>query len=318
MLHHLTLGDCFEWLAQRATHSIHGVVTDPPYGVIEFSAREREILRNGERGGVWRLPPKFDGTTRDPLPRFTVLTDRERTRLREYMRDWGRLVLPVLVPGAHVIVAGNPMLQYLVQSGMAEAGFEVRTAILRLYVGLRGGDRPKLAESEFSEVCVTPRGGYEPWMVFRKPLGEKTVAQNLRRWGTGGLRRLAGERPLPDAIQSARTPEVETALSSHPTMKPQHILRILVRAVLPLAQGVVLDPFAGSGSTLAAATAVGYRSLGVEVDAHYFDEAQRIVPLLARIYPDFRGERLEMVEATGAAAKRPKSTPKHGPQQSLI
>jgi DNA modification methylase len=318
MLYRLVLADCFDWLARQPAQSIHGVVTDPPYGVIEFSEREREILRNGERGGVWRLPPAFDGSTRDPLPRFTVLTDKEKTRLREYMRDWGRALMPALVPGAHAIVAGNPMLQYLVQTGMAEAGFEVRSAILRLYVGLRGGDRPKLAESEFPDVCVTPRGGYEPWMVFRKPLGEKTVAQNLRRWSTGGLRRLADERPLPDAIPSARTPEVETALCSHPTMKPQHMLRILVRAVLPLGEGTVLDTFAGSGSTLAAATAVGYRSIGVEVDPHYYHEAQRVIPLLARVYPDFRGERLELGEAGVPSARRPKASPRQSPQRSLL
>jgi site-specific DNA-methyltransferase (adenine-specific) len=35
-------------------------------------------------------------------------------------------------------------------------------------------------------------------------------------------------------------------------------------------EGLVLDPFAGSGSTLAAAEAVGYESLGIEKDSRYF------------------------------------------------
>jgi site-specific DNA-methyltransferase (adenine-specific) len=50
---------------------------------------------------------------------------------------------------------------------MSEAGYEVRAAIMRLYFSFRGGDRPKLAEREFPEVCVTPKGAYEPWMLFR-------------------------------------------------------------------------------------------------------------------------------------------------------
>jgi len=45
---------------------------------------------------------------------------------------------------------------------MAEAGFEVRPAIMRLYFSFRGGDRPKNAEAEFPEVCVSPKGAYEP------------------------------------------------------------------------------------------------------------------------------------------------------------
>lgn len=69
--------------------------------------------------------------------------------------------------------------------GMTEAGFEVRGTVIRAYWTIRGGDRPKLAEKEFPEVSVTPRGAYEPWLMFRKPISEKTVAQNLRKWGTG-------------------------------------------------------------------------------------------------------------------------------------
>jgi hypothetical protein len=56
---------------------VHAVVTDPPYGVVEYSDKEVQKLRSG-KGGVWRVPPSFDGTKRSPLPRFTVLTDDER------------------------------------------------------------------------------------------------------------------------------------------------------------------------------------------------------------------------------------------------
>jgi site-specific DNA-methyltransferase (adenine-specific) len=55
----------------------------------------------------------------------------------------------------------------------------------------------------------------------------------------------------------------------------------LVRGVLPLGEGVVLDPFAGAGSTLAAAEAVGYQSVGVEKDPEYFKMAVRAIPKLS-------------------------------------
>lgn len=310
--------DCLDWLVSQSANTISAVVTDPPYGLIEFSEKERGILWNGQSGGVWRIPPKLGGVERDPLPRFTILTEDEKKKLWKYMGDWAAALLPVLVPGAHVCVAGNPSLQYLVQSAVAEAGFEVRSAIMRLYVGLRGGDRPKLAEKEFPDVCVTPRGGYEPWMLFRKPISERTVADNLRRWGTGGLRRLLGEKPLPDVIQSARTPDAEANLSRHPTMKPQHLLRILVRAMLPLGNGVILDTFAGSGSTLAAAEAVGYDSIGIELDQHYHDEAIKLVPLLAKLYPGFTGDSLDQPSALLEPSNMPRKQPKATRQQSLL
>jgi len=293
-------------------------VTDPPYGLVEFSDRERDILKCGQSGGVWRIPPAFDGNKRNPLPRFTILGDAEKSALQRYMTDWGAALMPVLVPGAHVCVAGNPSLQYLVQAGMSAAGFEVRSAIMRLYVGLRGGDRPKLSEREFSDVSVTPRGGYEPWMLFRKPISEKTVAENLRRWKTGGLRRLAEERPFPDIIQSGRTPDVETDVAQHPTIKPQHLLRILVRAMLPCGEGLVLDTFAGSGSTLAAAEAVGCPSIGLEIDPDYYADAQRAIPLLARMYPAMKGDRLELPASWAGGCGLPKRRPRSSPQGSLL
>ena len=318
MAHQLINADCFDWLRDAQPASVHAVVTDPPYGLVEFSDKERATLRDGKRGGVWRLPPSFDGSLRDPLPRFTTLTAADKDRLQRFMRDWGLAVERILVPGAHVCIAGNPSLQYLIQAAMAEAGFEVRAAIMRLYVGFRGGDRPKLAEQEFPAVCVTPRGCYEPWMLFRKPLSERTVAENLRRWGVGGLRRLADEKPLPDVIQSSRTPEIESGIANHPTVKPQHILRILVRAMLPCGNGVVLDTFAGSGSMIAAAEAIGYDSIGIELDPHYFEEAKRAIPLLSKLYPNMRGDCLDQPAELLATNQRPKRLARHRGQQSLL
>jgi len=290
-MHH---ADCFEWLRARTANSITAVCTDPPYGVLEFTEKEVRKLRSG-RGGVWRLPPTIGGSKRDPLPRFTVLTPQQKTSLRQFFKDWGMALHPALVPGAHVCVAGNPALQHLVQAAMAEAGYEVRATIVRLYYSFRGGDRPKNAETEFPEVCVTPKGAYEPWMLFRKPISEKTVAMNLRKWGTGGLRRLNADKPLPDVIASSRTPDREEAISDHPCLKPQHFMRIITRALLPLGEGLVADPFMGSGSTIAAAQALGYRSVGIEIDAGYFALAKQAVPRLAALYPDFDGSSLDQV-----------------------
>ena len=75
--------DCFDWLRSCPPQTLHAVCTDPPYGLIEFSEKELSKLRNG-RGGVWRLPPTIGGHKRDPLPRFTVLTDEEKLNLRVF------------------------------------------------------------------------------------------------------------------------------------------------------------------------------------------------------------------------------------------
>lgn len=280
----LVHGDCIEWLAKREQFSVHAVVTDPPYGLLEYTEEQQQKLRAG-RGGIWRIPPSFDGAKRAPLPRFTVLSTDDVRAIEEFFLMWARALLPVLVPGANVVVASNPLLSFVVSNSMAKAGLERRGEIARLVMTMRGGDRPKAAHEEFSGVSVMPRSMWEPWLVFRRPI-EGRVQDNLRKWKTGGFRRPSAERPFGDVIQSTPTRSSERAIAPHPSLKPQAFLRQLVRGILPLGEGVVLDPFAGSGSTLAAAEAVGYASIGIEKDRTYFDIARKALPRLASLRTD--------------------------------
>lgn len=282
----LFLSDCFDWIDTQQDNSIHGVVTDPPYGLHEYSQEQQAKLRNG-KGGVWRIPPSFDGHRRSPLPRFTTLSDEQLDKLRTFFLIWGRLLLPILVPGANVVVASNPLLSCVVSGALSEAGFERRGEIIRLVMTMRGGDRPKAAHNEFAEVSVMPRSMWEPWLVFRKALDGR-VQDNLRRWKTGGFRRPCKDKPFGDVIRSAPTRKNERSLAPHPSLKPQEFLRQVVRGVLPLGEGTVLDPFAGAGSTLAAAEWLGYSSVGIEKDPLYFDMACEAIPQLTRFRPNGR------------------------------
>jgi len=273
--------DCIGWLQKQPPNAFHAVVTDPPYGLLEYSEGEQQKLRAG-KGGVWRIPPSFDGSKRAPLPRFTVLKSADLDALEQFFYVWARRLIGVVVPGANVIVASNPLLSYLVSGALSRAGLERRGEIVRLVMTMRGGDRPKHAHVEFSDVSVMPRSMWEPWLVFRRPLDGR-VQDNLRKWSTGGFRRISEDRPFGDVIESASTRASERAIAPHPSLKPQAFLRQVVRGVLPLGKGILLDPFAGSGSTLAAAEAIGYESVGVEKDPEYFRVAQNAIPALARL-----------------------------------
>ena len=127
-----------------------------------------------------------------------------------------------------------------------------------------------------------PRSMWEPWIVCRKPL-EGRVQDNLRKWKTGGFRRPTPDKPFGDVLASRPTRKVERDLAPHPSLKPQAFMRQVVHAALPLGEGVLLDPFAGSGSTLAAAEAVGYASIGIERDPEFFSLAREAIPNLAKL-----------------------------------
>jgi len=276
--------DAFAWLAQAKRRSIHAVVTDPPYGLVEYTSEQLEKRKNG-RGGVWRIPPAFDGCRRSPLPRFTVLTNKDKDALRSFFADLAEKLMPVLVPGAHVFIATNPLVSYLVYEPFIARGFEKRGEIIRVVQTLRGGDRPKNAHREFQDVSVMPRSCWEPWGLFRKPC-EGRVQDNLRKWGAGGLRRISTNEPFKDVIYSLPARGYERRIAPHPSLKPQHFLRKIVRAALPLETGVILDPFMGSGSTIAAASACGLRSIGLEVKPEFFAMALEAIPRLAKFRPN--------------------------------
>jgi len=261
------VADVMDWLAGLPAHSLHAVVTDPPYGLIEYNRKDHDKLKTG-RGGVWRIPPAFDGAKRRPLPRFTVLSPDEIAGLDNFFNDLGDALLRALVPGGHLFIASNPLLSTLTFHALQRSGFEKRGELIRLVQTLRGGDRPKGAEDEFPEVCMMARSCWEPWGIFRKPF-PGTAAQNLRRWGTGGLRRIANDEPFKDVIVCSPTRGREREIAPHPSLKPQRFMRQVVRAALPLGVGIIYDPFAGSGSTLAAAAAVGYLAIGTDRDESY-------------------------------------------------
>ncbi len=311
--YNIHLGDCLAWMEKQSENSVHAIVTDPPYGLREYTPAEQEKLRNGH-GGVWRIPPSFDGCRRRPLPRFTVLTEADRDRLRRFFGEFARRAARVVVPGGHLFIATNPLLSHLLYLPLMEAGFEKRGEIIRLVKTLRGGDRPKNAHGEFTGVTVMPRSSWEPWGLFRKPC-EGRVQDNLRKWKTGGLRRVSDNKPFDDVIRSSPTCAGERALAPHPSLKPQALMRQIVRASLPLGAGIVLDPFMGAGSTIAAALAMGYDSIGIEIDPEFFKIAERAIPKLAQVDVAFQSREDWKYEGSKAGEGRGGRTHTFGVKQ---
>jgi site-specific DNA-methyltransferase (adenine-specific) len=274
--------DAFEWLADCEPNSIEAIVTDPPFGVREFDSDHLAKKRNGS-GGNWRIPQTTGGANRQAVPRFSTVTAAESEQVALYFEAFGALAHRVLVPGGHLIIANTPLLSDFMYRGLREAGLEKRGEIVRIVKTIRGGDRPKLAEAEFPDVSVMPRGHWEPWGVFRSPITEKTVAASLRVHGTGALRRPSRDVPFSDVIVSRVAPKRERLIANHPSIKPQEFMRKVVRAALPLGTGTVLDPFMGSGSTIAAAEFLGYNAIGLERDAEFFEMAKQGIPQLAAL-----------------------------------
>lgn len=107
----------------------------------------------------------------------------------------------------------------------------------------------------------------QPWGRSHEPINFATYVPSKanRADGRGGLNaKLRKGSVLRVQRKNSR------AVSRHPTEKPVALMRQLVESSSQLNE-VVLDPFAGSGSTLVAAVLAGRRAIGIEVDPDYVD-----------------------------------------------
>lgn len=87
--------------------------------------------------------------------------------------------------------------------------------------------------------------------------------------GEFGPRRKRNEQPPGDAMGNNRRQG-----NHHPTVKPTSLMRYLCKLITPH-DGLILDPFAGSGSTGKAAMLEGFRFIGIEKEAEYVEIARR-------------------------------------------
>lgn len=326
----LHLGDCLEKLKELPDDSVDACVTDPPYG-LSFMGKKWD----------------YD------VPSIEIWKE----------------VLRVLKPGGHLLSFGGTRTYHRMAVAIEDAGFEIRDQIQWIY----GSGFPKshnlhkaTGDDRWDGWGTALKPANEPICMARKPISEKTIAENVLKWGVGGINVDAsrvgfansadekeskvknqhgafGSGPMTNNIfgeyskdrtnynppgrfpanllldeaaatvldaQSGISPSNarrkkkgdnsqgvigwtgtdvsppadsggasrffyvakvsarERAGSTHPTMKPAKLMGYLCRLITP-PNGVVLDPFMGSGSTGIAAKNLGFKFIGIEREQEY-------------------------------------------------
>ena len=309
-----------------------------------------------------------------------TLSNISQNLIENFFRLVFKEVLRVMKPGAHLLAFGGTRTYHRMVCAIEDAGFEIKDQIQWLFAGLPKSHNLK-GEWEGWGTGLKPAN--EPLCLARKPLGERTVAANMGRWGTGAINIDAGRIPLTDKIGSRSTggftskseiyhnddkyrvvdrnydetggrwpanviishhpecklvgekevpgyvinrwvdgakpfgggaghkykatevaekevvpiyechpdcpigmlgdkarfyycPKVgkrERGTNKHITAKPLALMEYLCKLITP-SGGVILDPFAGSGSTGVAAKRLGYGFVGIEKEKEYFETAK--------------------------------------------
>jgi site-specific DNA-methyltransferase (adenine-specific) len=299
------LGDCRNILPTFPEESIACCITDPPYNY-EFIGRKwdhAEITRRIER-------IQDSSTLVKNIPYGSGLAggvrnkrwyERNRENIVEYQRwcvEWGRAVFRVCRPGAVVAVFSSTRTFAHVQVALEEAGFYARDCLvyrrrsgipkgLNLRKKLEKLGRAHAEQWDGWHTCF--RSEWEAIAILQKPLINNYI-ETTEKSGLGPFKTINNDGSFQSNILEGFSKGDDESLDAHCTIKPLGLIRRLIELFVPEnPANIVLDPFAGSGTTLVAAKELGHPYVGIEIEKSYIRLIEKRLAELesGRLFPLF-------------------------------
>src|SRR2546428_2734280 len=287
MRNQVLLGDCREILKTLEIESISACITDPPYNY-EFIGHKWDHEEINRRLG--RI--KKSSTLVKNIPYGSGLAggvrdhrwyERVRQNILDYEEwcySWAKEVFRVCKPGAFVAAFNSTRTMAHLQVALERAGFYARDCL----VYRRPSGIPKGLNFQNQ---LKKRGGqdYEKWagwhsclrneweaiVLVQKPLVNNYI-ETVLKYGVGLFRTTNDDGSFQSNILEGYSRNNGEQNSVHCTVKPFSLIVKLVNLLVPSGEEhVILDPFAGSGTTLIAATKLGRSYLGIEIVPEYVD-----------------------------------------------
>ena len=263
--------DCRPGMAELDESSISLILTDPPYFIdgMDDGWNHRHLRSRVKPGVVGGLPAGM---------KFTRAQGRN---LYAFLAPIAEQWMAIIKPGGFVLCFAQPRLFHRTAIAIEDAGFEIRDALAWRYEGQAKAftqdhfvRRRNLPDAEKQRIIAELGGRKTPQL---KPQMELIVLAQAPRDGTfvdnwlkhrTGL--ISADAPLvePDRFPGTVIPVPKPrAACGHLTVKPVPLLQHLIRIFCADgADAVVLDPFAGSGTTGVAARREGRGFIGFEID----------------------------------------------------
>lgn len=280
-------GDCRDVLKTLPENSISACITDPPYNY-EFIGHkwdDTEIQRRKDR-------VKDSKTLVKNIPYGSGLAGgvrnqrwykKNRDNILEYQQwclDWSIELFRVCKPGASVLVFNSTRTIAHVQVALENAGFYSRDMLvyrrssgipkgINMQKNLEQNGHQNPDELEGWHSCL--RSEWEAICVVQKPL-MNNYTQTLLEYGTGLFYTKQDDGGFQSNILENIKREKTQDFNVHCTVKPLDLMKKLVGIFVPRTRdSIVIDPFAGSGTTLVAAKQAGLDYVGIEIEPSYVE-----------------------------------------------
>jgi site-specific DNA-methyltransferase (adenine-specific) len=278
-------GDCRKILQTFPEDSISACITDPPYNY-EFIGHQwnaPEVKRRLDR-------VKNSKTLVKNIPygsglaggvRNSAWYKKVRDNILSYEQwcyEWAVEVFRVCKPGAVVASFNSTRTMAHVQVALERAGFYARDCLVyRRSSGIPKGlnVKAKLDQKGMSNAtewegwhsCL--RNEWEAIIIVQKPLLNNYV-DTLLEYGVGLFNTINEDGSFQSNILENIPRDKTDAYNVHCTVKPLALMEKLIHLFVPPSeQHIVLDPFAGSGTTLVAAKKLGRTYVGIEIVPEY-------------------------------------------------
>lgn len=287
----LFCGDCRDVLQQFDHNSISACLTDPPYNY-EFIGHkwdadeiDRRLERTKKSNTLVKNIPYGSGLAGGV--RNTRWYERVRSNTLEYQEwcySWAVEAFRVCKPGAVIAVFNSTRTMAHVQVALERAGFYARDCIvyrrasgipkgLNMQAKLKKDGMDEYEQWEGWHSCL--RNEWEAIVVLQKPLTNSYV-ETARTFGTGLFHTINLDGSFQSNIIENIPRDEHPPDNVHCTVKPVALMEKLIDLFVPHAsEHLVLDPFAGSGTTLVAAKNLGRSYVGIEIVPQYIDIAAK-------------------------------------------
>jgi site-specific DNA-methyltransferase (adenine-specific) len=278
-------GDCRFVLKQLSSESVSCVVTDPPYNY-EFIGRnwdhdeiQRRMNRIQDSSTLVKNIPYGSGLAGGV--RNARWYERNRLNVVQYIQwceEWTKELFRICKSGAIVAVFSSTRTLAHVQVALETAGFYARDVLVyRRHAGIPKGlnvkkkleklHDPHAEQWEGWHTCL--RNEWEAIVVVQKPLIDNYM-KTIEAVGLGPFKAILPDGSFQSNILEGFSKGKDEKFDDHCTIKPISLIRYLIELFLPHSgDHLVLDPFAGTGTTLAAALELGHRACGVEIEPRY-------------------------------------------------
>lgn len=264
-------------------NSFHLILSDIPYGI---GTEDWDVLHKNTNSALLGSSPgqkKAGAVFKNRGKPINGWSEADKQIPREYYdwcSAWAADWLRILKPGGSAIIFAGRRFSHRCICAFEDTGFSYRDMLawmrdraphraqrLSVVYERRGDD--KSAEEWQGWRVGNLRPTFEPILWFCKPykIGT-TIADNVLNYGVGAFNEYAFLRYVsrPDNVIECGFASGEGGL--HPTQKPTKLMQALIELTTTPGQ-FVLDPFAGSGSTLVAARNAGRHFLGFEIRDDY-------------------------------------------------